>query len=117
MTAICEAFDRVVTLAEVLGVTKINELDGAWIEKIDSKWTVAINGKEKPVTVDIPNSMGISDLKPLHMAIFYNGWLAGLLTLTGGTIAAGSGANENSFIKAVETRISVEELSKEFITK
>ena len=113
MIEITEAFDVVVELAVELGVKGINELEGAWICKIDKHWVVAINGKDKPVAVEIEDSMGCQELQPFEMAIFFNGWLAGLLNPGGGMICAGKAANEDTFIAAVRARIEVEKLAKE----
>lgn len=103
---VCEIFDLAVELSLAMGFQNINELDGPCVIEIDKRWKFAINGKDKPVEVSIPDSMGIESLEPFHMAIFFNGWLAGLLTPAGGTMCAGEAANEDSFIAAVNSKLS-----------
>jgi hypothetical protein len=47
--------------------------------------------------------MGISELEPGLFAVWYNGWLAGILDPFGhGVMAAGAGANEDTLIAALE---------------
>ena len=87
--------------AESIGVSKINELPGAWIAEVDDQWTLAMNGHRNPVAVEPDGCMAVDDLAPFTLAVWFNGWLAGFVTPTGGTIAAGELANEDSFIAAL----------------
>lgn len=107
-------FDLAVQLGLLLGVEKINTLPGAYICKVDNRWTFAVNGTEKPVAVDLgKDSMGIDELRCFHMAVWFNGWLAGIINPAGGTICAGEAGNEDALIKALNDRIAVERLAKE----
>jgi len=45
---------------------------------------------------------------PIHCAVLYNGWLAGVFSPAGGWIAAGEGANENTFIAACKAQFPKE---------
>lgn len=111
---IAVVFDLAVELSLLLGAKEINKLDGAYICKVDNLWSFAINGTDRPVAVDMgEKSMGVGALNSFNMAIFYNGWLAGLLDPRGGTICAGEAGNEDNFIKALEERIGAEKLAVE----
>lgn len=93
---IVEAMMRVVELAEKLGVTKINEMDGCWEHQVDEKWWIACNGHQETTR----NSHG-AEVPPFHVYVEYNGWPAGLINPRQGVIAAGEGANERTFIAAL----------------
>lgn len=93
---VCEAFARIADLAIHLGVTNINLLPGCWEHQIDAKWWIAMNGHKEP----IKTSEG-DIVHPFNAFIKYNGWPAGVVDPGGGVIAAGSGANEDTFIEAL----------------
>lgn len=107
-------FDHAVTLGLLLDVSDLKNYEGPWICKVDDRWTFAINGLDKPVAVDLgEGSMGIEKLERFHMAIWFNGWLAGIIHPFGGIICAGEAGNEDELIKALEARIGLEKLAKE----
>lgn len=109
-----EAYCVVVELGLLLGVKDIKDLPGAWVQVIDPHWTIAMNGTNNPVDVDLgEGSMGITNLKPVEMAIWFNGWLAGILTPVDGVICAGEAGNEDNFIRDVKRRIETEKLAKQ----
>lgn len=108
-----EVFCLTADLGLLLGVSKLNERTDAWICEVDKHWTLALNGTDKDVEVNIKDSMGVDKLHPFHMAVFFNGWLAGLMTATGGVICAGEAGNEDNLIKALQNRIAVETLAQE----
>jgi len=101
----CEMFAKVCDLATALGVSQINKLPGAWVQTIDEHWIVALNGHNEDLEVTPAGTMGVSELPFGHMAVWFNGWLAGLFTINGGEFAAGSAANEDTFIAALEAAI------------
>ena len=90
-----EAFAKIAELAWVLGVRNINTLSGCWTHQVDDLWKITINGHKRE----------IDDIPPFHCAIEYNGWPAGILSPAGGLIAAGQGANEATFIDALDHAI------------
>lgn len=100
-------FTLLVELADALGVKKINELGGAWVCKIDPHWTIALNGTKQKTEVTIEGAMGAT-LEPYQMAVFFNGWLAGLMYPNGGVICAGEAGNEDNLIAALRARIEQE---------
>lgn len=68
----------------------------SWTDATFKQWWVAFNGHpEKKAT-----SKG-QQVDPYHCYVEYNGWPAGVFTPYGGVIAAGEGANENTFIAAL----------------
>ncbi len=71
-----------------------------WINSIDDNWAIAINGKKEPQELRPDKSMGCK-LKEGEVAIFYNGWLAAIITPFQGEICAGEAANERSFRAAL----------------
>lgn len=90
------------------GIIELTNADGLktikgmiWERKVDDKWYVAVNGKGEVGKVTPEGSMEI-DLQPYYVAVWYNGWLAGLFhPAAGGMIAAGEGANEDTLIAAL----------------
>ena len=98
---LCEAFALLAKLGNLLGVGPLNKHPGCWEFKIDEHWTIAINGHKEPTMC-----FSGSELMPFHCYVEYNGWPAGVFSPFGGIIAAGSCANENTFIEAVEKRIT-----------
>jgi hypothetical protein len=101
---VSEAFLLAVELSIQLGAENIKDLPGAYVCKVDEHWTFAINGTDRNVEVNIKGSMGIGELEPCHMAIWFNGWLAGLLSPKDGVICAGPAGNEDNFIAALKSR-------------
>jgi hypothetical protein len=97
---VTEAFGKIAKLAVLLGVKNIRELSGCWELQIDEHWWIAVNGHREPVK----NSLG-DDVPPFEAYIQFNDWPAGLISPRGGIIAAGSCANENTFIDALDRRI------------
>jgi hypothetical protein len=94
---VMEAFAKIAALGCALGVRDINKLPGCWEHQVDKQWWISLNGHKET----IKNSDDF-DVPPFHAAIKYNGWPAGLISPAGGVIAAGSRANENTFIAALE---------------
>lgn len=94
---ISEAFYEIANLAERLGVKDINVLPGCWEFRLDDQWWIAVNGRKEAVKC----STGVM-VEPVHAYVEYNGWPAGVLTPYGGVIAAGSAANEQTFIDALK---------------
>lgn len=93
------AYMAAVDLALSLGHQQIANLPGAWEHRVDEHWTVAINGKEEPVEVEPDGCMRVK-LEPYHLAVWWRGWLAGLLTPCFGVLL---GADEDSLIAALKT--------------
>lgn len=99
---ICTAFDRIAELGIVLGVSPLNKIDGCWECQIDEHWWIAVNGHKTA----IKTSDGIK-VEPYTCFVKFNGWPAGVFDpVNGGVIAAGTLANEDAFIKAIEEKIA-----------
>jgi hypothetical protein len=73
-----------------------------WQGRIDQKWEVAVNASAEQVTVPTTSERMGADIPRFHVAVWYNGWLAGLMTPFDGVIAAGEGANEETLLAALE---------------
>jgi hypothetical protein len=90
--------EAIVNLASVLGVANVTMLPGCWEHQVDSQWWFALNGKTTPTKC----SKGIT-VPPFHFYVEFNGWPAGIFHITGsGEFAAGTAANEDTFIAAVD---------------
>ena len=103
---ICTAFMKIIDLADHLGVKDIQSLRKPWVHIIDEHWTVAVNGQNVLQRVDPMHHMSIDDLLPYHAAVWFNGWLAGIFSPAGGTFAAGTAANEETFAAAIDAAIN-----------
>lgn len=102
--AICEMFSKVCDLGCALGVVDLVSRPGAWVHKVDERWIFAVNPHDETLEVTPEGTMGCS--VPFgHVAVWYNGWLAGIFAPNGGEFAAGDGANEDTFITALDSAI------------
>jgi len=92
-----ECFNKVAELAIKLGMAPLNKNPGCWEYEVDDQWSIKLN----------PHDSMLDGIPSYHMAVSYNGWPAGLVSPTkGGVIAAGSGANEDAFIAALDRTIA-----------
>src|SRR5262245_46723537 len=87
-------------LADKDGVAPIHNHKGCWERQVGD-WWFAIN----PHTRTTKCSKG-ADVEFGHAYVMYNGWPAGILNPFGGVIAAGSVANEETFIAALEKELA-----------
>ena len=87
---------ELLNLAERLGVASINKLPACWELQIDAHWWIAMNGHNYRIAC----SKGV-EVNPFECYVEFNGFPAGSCGLNGGVIAAGSAANEDSFIAAL----------------
>ncbi len=102
---LCEAFLKITELALALGVEKINELPHLWFHEIDDHWSIAVNGHDADRHfVGDPTMMSI-DVPRFSAAIWWNGWLAGIVDPYAGVIADGAEANEDTFVAALDNAI------------
>lgn len=85
--------------AIAVGAAPINKHPGCWEHKVDERWWLSANGHRVPVT----NSRGVK-VQPFHVYVEFNGWPAGVFSPYGGEFAAGSTANEATFIAALGQR-------------
>jgi len=100
-------YSLVAELAGQLKVSKINQLPGAWVCQVDRLWVVAANGHREPVRAE-PDGCMAADLRPFEMAVWFNGWLAGLFTPSDGFVCVGAAGNEDELIRALLARIERE---------
>lgn len=96
-----EYLELVPRLAIALGAAPISDV---WMHQLDEDWWIAINGGGQAAEAAPPDAMSAT-IEPYHMAVWYNGWLAGLLSPTGGVLAAGRGANEATFTAALKAAL------------
>lgn len=88
-----------------LGLKPLKEMK-QWTFKIDDNWSFVINGTEEMQKGAKPEEdMMEIDLPPVHCAVWWNGWIAGLFSPGGGAIAAGAMANAETFTEAVKAAI------------
>ena len=99
------AFIRIAELASALGVRQIKNTPGCWEHQIDETWRVAVNPHREQQEIPARDGHMGASIPHAHAAVWYYGWLAGLLSPAGGPIAAGDGANEETLIAALEAAI------------
>ena len=87
---------------------------GVWQRSLPAGWYMAVNGSKAAVKVTPPGGVKVA-VPPYHAALWFNGWLAGLVhPLGGGFLAAGSAGNEKTFLAALrEATRAVKEQPKE----
>lgn len=99
----CEAFSVIADLAAALDVHDISQLPGAWEYRVDDNWRIAVNGHTTELSVAPAGCMEVT-IPQFAAVVWWNGWLAGLLTPYGGTIVqhpSGEGASEDALIAAL----------------
>lgn len=101
---ICEAFVVVAELARASGaLAPLTRYPGCWEYEVDERWRVALNAHPVPKEASFSNGVPV---EPFHCFVTYNGWPAFIFNPYGGVGAAGSAANENTFIAAVRDAIA-----------
>jgi len=101
--------EAILAFAEARGAKNLRSLPGCWVERVDEHWTIAANGHKEPRECwPIFDCMRVV-IPPFHFAVWFNGWLAGVLDpATGGVFAAGSAANEEEFKAALKAATAKE---------
>jgi hypothetical protein len=98
-------------LFEVMGHAPLNRYSGAIGIQVDENWHVAANGHALSKEYQPPKGMKARIL-PFHFAVWWEGWLAGMLFTDGtaldGNIAAGEAANIETLTEALEGRLKIE---------
>lgn len=100
----CEAFVRLGELCLALDQHPLNKHPGCWTHQVDERWWIAVNGHHewKPAESAKGCSAGAPFMVgPFNCYVEYYGWPAGYFDPFGGTIAAGEGANEATFVAAL----------------
>jgi hypothetical protein len=92
--AISAAFDAIAQYAIAKGHAPIK--GKLYHVKLDDRWEFWVNATDKPQEADG------APVNPYECYVKFNGWPAGLFTPYGGTFAAGSAANEESFCEALK---------------
>jgi hypothetical protein len=98
---ICQVFMLICEFAELSGAAPLNYHADCWEAEIDDKWKIAVNAHNDPR----PTTYGYP-VPPISAFLQYNGWPAGIVTPTGGYMAAGDAANEDALITALNQRIA-----------
>jgi hypothetical protein len=101
--SLSEVFVRVCDLGIALGWNSIKDLPGCTEHQIDGAWWFAINPHNEVVKC----SHG-PEVRPYTIYFEFNGWPAGAIRATGGWVAAGTLANENTLLEAIEKAIEKE---------
>jgi len=97
-----EALTVVMKLAKYDKVVPITKFDNCWERQIDDNWFIAFNGhKENKLTSTKVEVLGFT------CYVEFNGFPAGIIDPSGGIIAAGEIANEDTFIEAIEGILNV----------
>lgn len=98
---ISEVFSRTCELAIALGYQRINELPGCLEHQVDDQWWFAINAHRVPGACS-----RCADIPAFTIYFQFNGWPAGMVNADGGTLCAGSLANEHCLIEALHAAIA-----------
>lgn len=86
---------------EITAADKILHMKFEDSRGMGGNWEFFCNGTKETQTVH-PKQWGKFELEPFSLAVWWNGWLAGVINPKGGMIAFGSRANEAEFIKSLE---------------
>ncbi len=99
-------FIKITELVRCLGVTNINQIPGAWFYRVNDRWEIAVNGHGCQIEIVSDGERLGCTLDGFNTAIWYNGWLVGILTPVDGILAAGCAANEDALIDALDSAIA-----------
>lgn len=104
-------YGLIADFALLRGVSNVAAMPGGkWFGHVDHNWSVGVNATNADNEIEPPNCMKAT-LSPWGMAVWWNGWLAGLIDPAGGCIAAhpsDQGANEDTLIAALERAMASE---------
>ena len=104
MSSFSAAFVETCELCYARGARSIQAVPGCYEMQIDDRWWAALNPHKEPIRCSKDeNGNGVP---PFSVYIEFNGWPAGVITPNGGIIAAGSVANEDTYIEAVKAAIA-----------
>jgi hypothetical protein len=84
-----------------MGLRTLRDIPGVWYHDLGDGWAFALNAHDEIVISEPEGGMRV-DVPARSVAFWWNGWLAGLCDVTGGTIAAGAAANENALIASLK---------------
>lgn len=108
---LAEVFDLIAQLSLAKGIHPICDIPGCAELFVPSEgesgWLIAVNGHAIEFKFEKAGTMGC-DVPPFNGAVFWNGWLAGIVSPFGGVIAAHpTGANEERLIRDLERAITL----------
>ncbi len=98
---ISEVFSKIVHLAQAVKAKPMNKYAACWEHRIDDDWSIAVNGHPTQKETE-----GGCTVPPFSAYIEWNGFPAGILGMNGGMLVAGSGANEDTLIEALDAAIA-----------
>lgn len=96
-----EAFYLLALLAHELFGKPLNEHSGVHQVKVDEHWEFSLNASNEERSA----GSGEIPLPPFSASLKFNGWPAGIVAPSGGVIAAGECANEETFIAALRAAL------------
>jgi len=100
---ISEAFDKMVQLGLMLGVSSIKDLPGVWFQKVDDRWCFAVNGHDEEMEAGPEGGMPVH-IQPFDAAVWCDGWFAASLSPVEGVFL---NAREDDFIDALDRAIAL----------
>lgn len=95
-----EVFGAVMDLHKRLNLPSLNLMPGkVWRHTVDTHWFIVMNGNGDEVT-DGTDEWKVP-IHPYACAVWFNGFYAGEFDCKGGVLCAGSVANEDTLIEAL----------------
>lgn len=93
---------KVMALHDRLGLPSVKLMPGEiWTHQLDDHWFIAVNANKESVKLGPPDGM-LVEVHAFSVAVWFNGWYAGEFDTYDGFMAAGSEANEDTLIAALE---------------
>lgn len=103
---ITEAMMAVADYAQSMDMVPVNKVEGCWENQVNEQWWIAVNGHQEnklcSKNIDVP---------PFTCYVEFNGWPAGYINPYGGVLAAGTAANEETFVAALKAQTREEHQS------
>lgn len=108
---VAELFEKIMDLHEALELPSVAKMPGRiWTCQLDEHWFLALNGDIESQTLGPVLGVTHPMLCPVHpfsCGVWFNGFYAGEFDYRDGVLAAGSLANEDTLIQAIEAAIEM----------
>jgi len=106
---VAKVFDKMMELHDALRLPPLSKMPGRiWTCQIDKHWFIAVNGSIEIQTLgplDGSEHPMLCPVHPFHCGVWFNGFYAGEFDAHDGVLCAGTLANEDTLVEAIDAAI------------